>query len=131
MNNPGAVSIWLGNCKSEDSLREYVDIKLDDSGGRVPSRFLKDFSIHFTEFDQDLLECTFIEHAAASLSQLLKNASYAEAIINELAQFYDDELPEKYNAAIRLYDFEYEEIAEEAVLDGNKLTFIGSVMYEE
>ncbi|MFB0867619.1 immunity 22 family protein [Paenibacillus oleatilyticus] len=131
MNNPGAVSIWLGNCSSKDSLKCYVEITFDDNGSRIPSRFMKDFSIDFIDYNQDLLECTYILHATTSLSQLLKNASYSEAIINELVEFYGDELSEEYNVAIRLYDFEYEEIVKESILEGKKLSFIGSVMYEE
>ncbi|WP_342481509.1 immunity 22 family protein [Paenibacillus sp. FSL L8-0340] len=131
MNNPGAVSLWLGNCRGENSLREYVDIKYDENGDRIPSRFMEDFSIEFIDYSQDLLECTFIKHATHYLSQLLKNASYSETIISELVEFCGDEISEEYNVAIRLYDFEYEEIVEEAILDGKKLTFIGSVMYEE
>lgn len=131
MNNPGAVSIWLGNCRSEDSLREYVNIKFDVNGDRIPSRFMTDFKIYFMEYNQDLLECTYSESQTSSLSELLKNASYSETIINKLIEFYGNELSEQYNAAIRLYDFEYEEVVEKAILDFHTLTFIGSVMYEE
>ncbi|MEO3945004.1 immunity 22 family protein [Gorillibacterium sp. CAU 1737] len=131
MNNPGAVSVWLGNCKSENILRDYVDIKFDNNGNRIPSKFMNDFSLDFINYNQDLLEWTFVETATSSLSKLLNNASYSDAIISELIDFYGDELSDEYNVAIRLYDFEYEEAVEEAMLDGKKLSFIGSVMYEE
>lgn len=131
MERPGAVSLWLGNCKNENFLRQYVDIKLDETGERIPSTFMNDFKLDFIEYNQDLVECTFIDPPTSSLSELLRNASYSDTIIDELVDFYGPHLSEQYNVAIRLYDFEYPETIEEAALDGKKLTFIGSVVYEE
>lgn len=131
MENPGAVSLWFGNCRSEDLLRQYVDIKYDDNGDRISSKFMTDFKIEFSEYNQDLLECTYSEYPTSLLSELLKNASYSDPIIPELEEFYGQTLTEQYNVVIRLYDFEYEEVVEEAKLDGKELTFIGSVIYEE
>ncbi|WP_242214116.1 immunity 22 family protein [Bacillus cereus group sp. BfR-BA-01383] len=131
MESPGAVSLWFGNCSSKVVLRKYVEIKYDNEGNRIPSRFMNDFQIDFTEYHQDLLECTYNEHVTSSLSELLKNASYSESMISELEEFYGENLEEQYNIVIRLYDFEYEELVEEAKLDGRNLKYMGSIIYED
>jgi hypothetical protein len=131
MENPGAVSLWFGNCSDEDLLSKYVEIKYDDEGDRIPSSFMNDFQINFLEYNQDLLECTYNEYPTSSLSELLKNASYSDSLISELEDFYGESLEEPYNIVIRLYDFEYEELVEEAKLDGRKLKYMGSVIYED
>lgn len=112
MERLGAVSLWLGNCKNENFLRQYVDIKFDETGERIPSTFMNDFKIDFTEYNQDLVECTFIHPPTSSLSKLLRNASYSDTIIDELVDLYGPHLSEQYNVAIRLYDFEYPETVE-------------------
>ncbi|MCU5097584.1 MULTISPECIES: immunity 22 family protein [Bacillus] len=131
MESPGAVSLWFGNCTSEMVLRKYVEIKYDNEGNRIPSRFMTDFQIDFIEYNQDLLECTYSEHVTSSLSELLQNASYSELIISELIDFYGENLEEQYNTVIRLYDFEYEELVKEAKLDGRNMKYMGSVIYED
>ncbi|EJR41851.1 immunity 22 family protein [Bacillus mycoides] len=136
MESPEAVSLWFGNCTSKMVLRKYVEIKYDNEGNRIPSRFMTDFQIDFIEYNQDLLECTYNEHVTSSLSELLKNASYSESIISELIDFYGENLEEQYNTiqyntVIRLYDFEYKELVEEAKLDGRNFKYIGSVIYED
>ncbi|HDR7659162.1 MULTISPECIES: immunity 22 family protein [Bacillus] len=131
MESPGVVSLWSGNCTSKMVLRKYVEIKYDNEGNRIPSRFMTDFQIDFIEYNQDLLECTYNEHVTSSLSELLQNASYSELIISELIDFYGENLEEQYNTVIRLYDFEYEELVEEAKLDSRNFKYIGSVIYED
>lgn len=91
---------------------------------------MTDFQIDFIEYNQDLLECTY-NHVTSSLSELLQNASYSQSIISELIEFYGENLEEQYNTIIRLYDFEYEELVEEAKLDGRSLKYMGSVIYED
>ncbi|WP_367888122.1 immunity 22 family protein [Bacillus wiedmannii] len=131
MESPGVVSLWFGNCTSKMVLRKYVEIKYDNEGNRIPSCFMTDFQIDFIEYNQDLLECTYNEHVISSLSELLQNASYSELIISELIDFYGENLEEQYNTVIRLYDFEYEELVEEAKLDSRNFKYIGSVIYED
>lgn len=131
MESTGAVSLWFGNCTSKMVLRKYVEIKYDNEENRISSRFMTDFQIDFIEYNQDLLEYTYSEHVTSSLSELLQNASYSESIISELIDFYGESLEEQYNTVIRLYDFEYEELVEEAKLDGRSLKYMGSVIYED
>ncbi|WP_040949027.1 immunity 22 family protein [Gorillibacterium massiliense] len=127
----GAVSLWFGNCRRQNDLNKYVEIKYDEHGDRVRSMFMSDFNLDFLDYNQDLLECTFRETSSSTISELLMNASFSEVIIRELVEFYGDDLAEEYNIAIRLYDYEYEDDIEEAFLDSRKLTYIGSVVYED
>lgn len=131
MENPEAVSLCFGNCSNADLLSKYVEIKYDNEGDRIPSSFMNGFKIDFLEYNQDLLECTYNEYPTSSLSELLKNASYSDALISELKDFYGESLEEKYNIVIRLYDFEYEELVEEVKLDGRNLKYMGAVIYED
>ena len=131
MDNPGAVSVWLGNCSSEELVREYLDIKYDEHGDRIPSKFMVDFKINFIDLDEDLIEYSYKNSPISSLRQLLKDASDSERMINEFEEFYGAELTEEYNISIRIYDFEYEEIVDETIFDGRILRYIGSVICEE
>ncbi|MBH0156651.1 immunity 22 family protein [Fictibacillus sp. 5RED26] len=131
MENLGAVSLWFGNCSTEDLLRKYVEIKYDNKGDRIPSSFMNDFKIDFLEYNQDLFECTYNEYPTSSFSELLKNASYSDELISKLKDFYGESSEKKYNIVIRLYDFEYEELVEEAKLDGRNLKYMESVIYED
>ncbi|TKI53414.1 hypothetical protein FC756_24010 [Lysinibacillus mangiferihumi] len=71
------------------------------------------------------------EYPTSSLSELLKNVSYSDSLISEFEDFYGENLEEQYNIVIRLYDFEYEKLVEEAKLDGRDLKYMGSVIYED
>lgn len=61
MENSGVVSLWFGNCSNKDTLSKYIEIKYDDKGDRIPSSFMNDFQIDFTEYNHNLLECTCSE----------------------------------------------------------------------
>ncbi|SFF50312.1 Immunity protein 22 [Paenibacillus algorifonticola] len=130
MDSPGAVSLWFGKCNSEEKMREYLEVKFDEHGDRIKSTFMNDFNIDFIDYNQDLLEFTYLESPTTSITELLKRASYSEIMINELVDFYGDKLMEKCNIAIRLYDYDYEESVEEVLFEGKKIEFIGSVNYE-
>jgi hypothetical protein len=43
MEKQGWVSIWLGNIKEEDSVREYVDLTYDEDDESVPSKIFYRF----------------------------------------------------------------------------------------
>ncbi|AQQ63911.1 hypothetical protein BC30048_3167 [Bacillus cereus] len=55
MESPGAVSLWFGSSTSEMVLRKYVEIKYDNEGNRIPSRFMTDFQIDFIEYKPRLI----------------------------------------------------------------------------
>ncbi|MDM5186409.1 immunity 22 family protein [Bacillus sp. DX4.1] len=132
MENPGVMSLWLGNFKSKEMLQKYVEIKFDEQGDRIPSQFMRDFHIDFIDYNEDLLERTFIDISTASLQLLLEGASYNEIVVSQFIEHYGEHMLESYNAVIRVYDFEHNEAVEEANVVGNgHIVFAGAVVYEE
>ncbi|WP_170958236.1 immunity 22 family protein [Bacillus pseudomycoides] len=128
MENPGVISLWLGNFKSKEMLQKYVEIKFDEQGDRILSQFMRDFQIDFIDYNEDLLEITFIDISTTSLQLLLEGASYYEKIISQFTDYYGERMLESYNAVIRVYDFEY---SEANAVENRNIVFAGAVVYEE
>ncbi|WP_029427852.1 immunity 22 family protein [Bacillus sp. 95MFCvi2.1] len=128
MENPGVISLWLGNFKSKEMLQKYVEIKFDEQGDRIPSQFMRDFQIDFINYNEDLLEITFIDILTTSLQLLLEGASYYEKIISQFIDYYGEHMLESYNTVIRVYDFEYNEAN---AVENKHLVYAGAVIYEE
>ncbi|PDY46417.1 hypothetical protein COL30_21120 [Bacillus pseudomycoides] len=122
------MSLWLGNFKSKEMLQKYVEIKFDEQGDRILSQFMRDFQIDFIDYNEDLLEITFIDISTTSLQLLLEGASYYEKIISQFTDYYGERMLESYNAVIRVYDFEY---SEANAVENRNIVFAGAVVYEE
>ncbi|PGC34469.1 hypothetical protein COM11_01360 [Bacillus pseudomycoides] len=122
------MSLWLGNFKSKEMLQKYVEIKFDEQGDRILSQFMRDFQIDFIDYNEDLLEITFIDISTTSLQLLLEGASYYEKIISQFTDYYGERMLESYNAVIRVYDFEY---SEANAVENRNIVFAGTVVYEE
>ncbi|MEK5110316.1 MULTISPECIES: immunity 22 family protein [Bacillus] len=131
MENPGVMSLWIGNFRTKQSLKEYVEIKFDEVGDRTQSKFMRDFNLDFIDYNQDLLESTLIEDSTTSLTTLLSGSSYETEILSQFAEHYGEELPEIYDSVIRLYDFEYDGDIDEVKFKSGNLIYMGSVVYEE
>ena len=131
MENPGVMSLWIGNFRTKQSLKEYVEIKFDEVGDRIQSKFIRDFNIDFIDYNQDLLESTLIENSTTSLTNLLNGSSYEAEILSQFVEHYGEELPEIYDSAIKLYDFEYDGDIDEVKFKSGNLIYMGSVVYEE
>lgn len=131
MENPGVMSLWIGNFRTKQNLKDYVEIKFDEDGDRIPSQFMRDFHLDFIEYNQDLLESTFIEDSTTSLALLLSGSSYEVDILPQFVEHYGEELPEGYNSAIKLYDFEYDGEVDTTKFKSGNLIYMGSVVYEE
>ena len=124
MENQGWVSIWLGNIKDEDSIREYVDLTHDYEGESVPSQFLIDFNIDIDETDEDTIEKAVYKNTSGDITALLGGCSYEEIIIPKIQKRIN--LKKSYNAVILIYNFEYHhEISSTGDFD-----FIASVNFE-
>jgi len=130
MENPGVMSLWIGNFRTKQSLKEYVEIKFDEVGDRTQSKFMRDFNLDFIDYNQDLLESTLIEDSTTSLTTLLSGSSYETEILSQFAEHYGEELPEIYDSVIRLYDFEYDGDIDEVKFKSGNLIYMGSVVYE-
>ncbi|KAA0745182.1 hypothetical protein DN389_11980 [Bacillus sp. AY3-1] len=131
MENPGVMSLWIGNFRTKQSLKEYVEIKFDEVGDRTQSKFMRDFNLDFIDYNQDLLESTLIEDSTTSLTTLLSGSSYETEILSQFVEHYGEELPEIYDSVIRLYDFEYDGDIDEVKFKSGNLIYMGSVVYEE
>ncbi|PFR40919.1 immunity 22 family protein [Bacillus cereus] len=131
MENPGVMSLWIGNFRTKQSLKEYVEIKFDEVGDRTQSKFMRDFNLDFIDYNQDLLESTLIEDSTTSLTPLLSGSSYKTEILSQFVEHYGEELPEIYDSVIRLYDFEYDGDIDEVKFISGNLIHMGSVVYEE
>ncbi|MGA5661077.1 immunity 22 family protein [Bacillus bombysepticus] len=131
MENPGVMSLWIGNFRTKQSLKEYVEIKFDEVGDRTQSKFMRDFNLDFIDYNQDLLESTLIEDSTTSLTTLLSGSSYKTEILSQFVEHYGEELPEIYDSVIRLYDFEYDGDIDEVKFISGNLIHMGSVVYEE
>ncbi|MBC6972214.1 immunity 22 family protein [Bacillus sp. Xin] len=122
------MSLWLGNLKSKEMLQKYVEIKFDEKEDRIPSQFMRDFHIDFVDYNEDLLEITFIDISTTSIQLLLDGASYYEKIISQFTDYYGEHMLERYNAVIRVYDVEY---SEANAVENRNVVFAGAVVYEE
>ncbi|HDR8180956.1 TPA: immunity 22 family protein [Bacillus thuringiensis] len=131
MENLGVMSLWIGNFRTKQSLKEYVEIKFDEVGDRTQSKFMRDFNLDFIDYNQDLLESTLIEDSTTSLTTLLSGSSYETEILSQFVEHYGEELPEIYDSVIRLYDFEYDGDIDEVKFKSGDLIYMGSVVYEE
>ncbi|MCU4766522.1 immunity 22 family protein [Bacillus toyonensis] len=131
MENPGVMSLWIGDFRTKQSLKEYVEIKFDEVGDRTQSKFMRDFNLDFIDYNQDLLESTLIEDSTTSLTTLLSGSSYETEILSQFVEHYGEELPEIYDSVIRLYDFEYDGDIDEVKFKSGNLIYMGSVVYEE
>ncbi|MGE7875272.1 immunity 22 family protein [Bacillus paramycoides] len=131
MENPGVMSLWIGNFRTKQSLKEYVEINFDEVGDRIQSKFMRDFNLDFIDYNQDLLESTLIEDSTTSLTTLLSGSSYETEILSQFVEHYGEEFPEIYDSVIRLYDFEYDGDIDEVKFKSGNLVYMGSVVYEE
>lgn len=105
MEKQGWVSIWLGNFKEENSIREYVDLTYDEDGESIPSQFFIDFNIDMDEIDEATIEKVVYENSSSDISTLLGGCSYEEIIIPKIKKSIN--LKRSYNAVILIYNFEY------------------------
>ncbi|WP_411501274.1 immunity 22 family protein [Bacillus thuringiensis] len=131
MEKPSVMSLWIGNFRTKQSLKEYVEIKFDEVGDRIQSKFMRDFNIDFIDYNQDLLESILIEGSTTSLTTPLSGSSYEAEILSQFVEHYGEELPETDDSVIRLYDFEYDGDIDEVKFKSGNLIYMGSVVYEE
>ena len=103
MVKQGMVSIWLGNIKNENSIEEYVDLKYDEDGESVPSKFFIDFNIDMDETDVDFIEKAVLKENSNNISVLLEGCSYEEIIIPKINKNIN--LTKPYNAVILIYNW--------------------------
>ena len=114
------VSLWLGKFSNEAAFNQYIDVKYDEDGNLVPSKFQKDYQI--AKYDLDAIESDWIENRCASLNDLLTGFTCYEEILPVAESLMCSE-KSKYNSIVLMYNFEFKGVQAE----NSNLKFIGSM----
>lgn len=129
MEKNGVVSLWLGNMKTDEFLKDYVDLKYTDEGEWQKSQFLIDFNIDMDNIEEDFIEKVLYTETNDDIETLLLGCSYENIVIPNIKKIINNKLNDKFNAVILLYNFEYN--GEEIYINNEhyKIKYIGSVLY--
>lgn len=130
MEKQNFVSFWIGYIKNSSSLNDYVNLKYnEDEGDFLPSQFLIDFDIDIDELDEDFIEKVAHEKNCNNLSELIGGCSYDSVILPRFENIVGTAIPEQINAAVLLYNFEYDGREKEINDKNYSFKFIGAVSY--
>ncbi|MEC1688542.1 immunity 22 family protein [Bacillus mojavensis] len=130
MEKQSFVSLWIGYIKNSSSLNDYVNLKYnEDEGDFLPSQFLIDFDIDIDDLDEDFIEKVAHENSCNNLTKLIGGCSYDSAILPRFENMVGTIIPEQINAAVLLYNFEYDGREKEINERNYSFKFIGAVPY--
>ncbi|MEC1343316.1 immunity 22 family protein [Bacillus subtilis] len=130
MERQNFVSLWIGSINDDESLSEYVELDYnEDEGDFIPSQFLIDFDIDIDELDEDFIEKVAHEKNCNNLSELIGGCSYDSVILPRFENIVGTAIPEQINAAVLLYNFEYDGREKEINAKNYTFKFIGAVPY--
>lgn len=90
METENAVSIWVGNFASREELDNYIDLRYDDDGEIVSSKFYDAFQIDIDDIDEYLIEKEYLDSRFLNVYEHLIGASYADVVIDNLKKIEDD-----------------------------------------
>lgn len=128
MEKEGIVSVWAGLFENENALMEYAaEDYYDDEWNEVVSPFNQDFfDGEIWPFDPDFWERGFRE-ATADPETLVYHFSEGLTIGEELRRLFPEGLGNACNAAILVYNYQYDGAAE---VPGAPVKFLAAVPYE-
>ena len=130
MERQNFVSLWIGSINDDESLSKYVELDYnEDEGDFIPSQFLIDFDIDIDELDEDFIEKVAHEKNCNNLSELIGGCSYDSVILPRFENIVGTAIPEHINAAVLLYNFEYDGREKEINDKNYSFKFIGAVPY--
>ncbi|MCY8836669.1 immunity 22 family protein [Bacillus atrophaeus] len=130
MERQNYVSLWIGSIKDDESLSKYVELDYnEDEGDFLPSQFLIDFDIDIDDLDEDFIEKVAHKKTCNNLSTLIGGCSYDSVILPRFENMVGTTIPEQINAAVLLYNFEYDGIEKEINAKNYSFKFIGAVSY--
>ncbi|GJJ24853.1 immunity 22 family protein [Bacillus velezensis] len=130
MERQNYVSLWIGSIKDNESLSKYVELVYnEDEGDFLPSQFLIDFDIDIDDLDEDFIEKVAHENNRNNLPALIDGCSYDSVILPRFENMVGIALPEQINAAVLLYNFEYDGREKEITAKNYSFKFIGAVSY--
>ena len=107
METENTVSIWVGNFASREELDAYIDLRYDDDGEIVSSKFYDAFQIDIDDIDDYLIEKEYCDSRFLNVYDHLIRASYADVIIDNLKKIEDDQAIPESNSIILLYNYKY------------------------
>ncbi|MEY8820415.1 immunity 22 family protein [Bacillus subtilis] len=130
MERQNFVSLWIGSINDDESLSKYVELDYnEDEGDFIPSQFLIDFDIDIDELDEDFIEKIAHRKNCNNLSELIGGCSYDSVILPRFENIVGTAIPEQINAAVLLYNFEYDGREKEINAKNYTFKFIGAVPY--
>lgn len=130
MERQNYVSLWIGSINDDESLSKYVELDYnEDEGDFLPSQFLIDFDIDIDDLDEDFIEKVAHEKACNNLPSLIGGCSYDSVILPRFENMVGTTIPEQINAAVLLYNFEYDGREKERNAKNYSFKFIGAVSY--
>ena len=107
METENTVSMWVGNFASREELDNYIDLRYDDDGEIVSSKFYDAFQIDIDDIDDYLIEKEYCDYRFLNVYDHLIEASYADVIIENLKKIEDDLAIPESNSIILLYNYKY------------------------
>ena len=120
------VSLWLCKVNSEQKLEEYVDLDYDKvENDEIPFELGCDFLISW--YDEDFLEISYRPEDKGW--DLLKEHSYMEELLPGLIERFQDEMDDKFNSVILIYNLDYDGNVKEVENQYGYFKFIGSFEY--
>ncbi|MEC3638706.1 immunity 22 family protein [Bacillus halotolerans] len=130
MERQNFVSLWIGSINDDESLSKYVELDYnEDEGDFIPSQFLIDFDIDIDELDEDFIEKVAHEKNCNNLPELIGGCSYDSVILPRFENIVGTAIPKQINAAVLLYNFEYDGREKEINDKNYSFKFIGAVSY--
>ncbi|AWM43248.1 hypothetical protein CHR37_19315 [Bacillus velezensis] len=130
MERQNYVSLWIGSIKDDESLSKYIELVYnEDEGDFLPSQFLIDFDIDIDDLDEDFIEKVAHENNHNNLPALIDGCSYDSVILHRFEDMVGITLPDQINAAVLLYNFEYDGREKEINAKNYSFKFIGAVSY--
>ena len=119
-------SLWLCKVNSEQKLEEYVDLDYDKvENDEIPFELGCDFLISW--YDEDFLEISYRPEDKGW--DLLKEHSYMEDLLPGLIERFQDEMDDKFNSVILIYNLDYDGNVKEVENQYGYFKFIGSFKY--
>ena len=120
------VSLWLCKVNSEQKLEEYVDLDYDKvENDEIPFELGCDFLISW--YDEDFLVISYKPEDKGW--DLLKEHSYMEDLLPGLIERFQDEMDDKFNSVILIYNLDYDGNVKEVENQYGYFKFIGSFKY--
>ncbi|PWK14251.1 immunity 22 family protein [Tumebacillus permanentifrigoris] len=128
MQKEGFVSLWVGNIKTSEELDNLLRISYTEDGDLIQSIFASKF--HIERYDDAFREAELYDDTDNSLSRLLEGFSYDDVIVPKFASLLGEQLNKRYNAAILLYNFQYNGDVKEATVGSSHVEFLATTEYQ-